>query len=190
MAQVGHVLSYALHYGGASGAIQSAGTHAYFPELLKASIAVPAAGLLAALLLIGAGRVLVGERFGYERRPGLAFPDLALACFCFQLDVYVVQEVVEAVVGGQALSAQLLAAVCAWGLVGQGPLALLAALALHWLSIELEPVLGELRYALGRLTLDVPFLPIAVQVHAPPRCERARYLSRTASPTRGPPGTR
>jgi hypothetical protein len=190
MAQVGHLLSYALHYGGAAGAIQSSGTHAYFPELLKASLGVLAAGLLAALLLIGAARILLGERLGNERRPGLPFADLALACLCFQLDVYVVQEVAEAVVGGQALSGQLLATVCAWGLVGQGPLALLAALALHWLSIRLQPVLAELRYALERPALDVPFLSIGVQTHAPPGPGRVRYVSRAASPTRGPPVSR
>lgn len=190
MAQVGHVLSYALHYGGAAGTIQSGGAHAYFPELLKASLGVLAAGALAGLLLIGAGRILLGERLGWERRPGLPFPGLALACFCFQLDVYVVQEVVEAVVGGQALSAQLLATVCVWGLVGQGPFALLAALALHWLSIRLELVLGELRYALERPALLVPFLPIALPVHALAGSARVRYLARAASPTRGPPVSR
>jgi hypothetical protein len=190
MAQVGHVLSYALHYGGSAGAIQSSGAHAYFPELLKASLGVLAAGLLATLLLIGAGRILVGERLGYERRAGFPFLDLALACFCFQLDVYVSQEVVEAIVGGQALSPQLLATVCAWGLVGQAPLALLAALALHWLSMRLDLVLGELRYALERPALDVPFPSISVQVHAPSGWERAGCLWRAASPTRGPPLSR
>jgi hypothetical protein len=190
MAQVGHLLSYAVRYGGAAGAIQSGGAHAYFPELLKAGLGVLATGLLAALLLIGAGRIILGERLGFERGPGLRYADLAVACFCFQLDVYVVQEVAEAVVGGHALNAQLLATVCAWGVVGQGPLALLAALALRWLSTRLELVLGELRYALDRPALDVPFLSVAAPAPAAPGCQRLRPAFRAASPTRGPPASR
>lgn len=190
MAQVGHVLSYAVRYGGASGAIQSAGTHAYFPELLKGALGLLAACLLAALLLIGAGRLCLGERMGLERRPGLPYRDLALACFCFQLDVFLVQEVTEAVVGGQALNVQLLATVCVWGLVGQGPLALLAALALHWLSTRLDLVIGELRYQLERPALEVPLLAIAVPVQPPPAGGLPRHRFRAASPTRGPPASR
>jgi hypothetical protein len=190
MAQIGHVLSYALRYGGASWAIQSGGTHAYFPELLKAGVGFLAAGLLGALLLIGAGRIFLGERLGYQRRCGIPLFDLVVACFCLQLDVYIVQEILEAVASGQDLSLQLMATVVAWGLIGQAPLALLAALALHWLSTRLELVIGRLRWVLARAALDVPPL-LATPLPRPPLgpCSLDQ-VALTVSPTRGPPTIR
>jgi hypothetical protein len=188
MAQVGHVLSYAARYGGGAAAVQHSGAHAYFPDLLKAGVAVLAAAMLAALLLIGAGRVLLGRSLGYERRPGIPILALIVACLCFQLDVYIVQEVLEAIASGQALTVQMLASVAAFGLVGQGPLALLAALALHWLSAKLELVIGEVRYALDRPLPDVPPVVAAMRLPRAPLGSRPlQQVPRAACVTRGPP---
>jgi hypothetical protein len=191
MAQVGHVLSYTARYGGAATTIQRSGAHAYFPEFFKAGVGVLAGAMLAGLLVIGAGRLLLARNLGYRRRPGIPIPDLIVACLCFQFDVYLVQEVLEALGSGQVLTMQLLATVAVFGLVGQGPVALLAALALHWLSTRLELVLRQLHCTLDRRVTNRP--PVLAAVPVPPAPSGVRLLqqiSRAACPTRGPPAVR
>ena len=190
MAQFGHVVSYAVRYGGGAVAVQSSGAHAYFPELVRASLGLLAAAVLAALLVIGAGRLLLGRALSYERRPGIPILELVVACFCFQLDVYVLQEALESVASGQALTAHLLVTVIVYGLVGQGPLALLAALALHLLSAGLEQVLGQLRFALERPVGDAPLLAAPSLPRSPADSPRLQQVCLAACGTRGPPAVR
>lgn len=187
MAQLGHVVSYSARYGSGAVAVQSSGVHAYFPDFLKVGTGLLAAAVLAALLIMGAGRLVLGRTLGYERRPRIPIFDLVVACVCFQLDVYIVQEVVEAFVSGQAPTLQLLATVVTFGLVGQGPLALLAALALYLLSTRLEPILEELRYALDRPMPDAPLLAVASLPRQPFDSRRLPQVARAACATRGPP---
>lgn len=189
LAQLGHVVSYTARYGTAAGAIQSAGVHAYFPTLLKSSAGLLGAAVLTALLLMGGGRLVLGERLGFRRRPGIPIPELMLACLCFQFDVYVLQEVLELLASGQALTAHALASVAVWGLVGQCPVALLAAVALHWLSARLELALTRLRSTRALPALPVPPAAMLVRPQVPFDTGALRQTALAAFATRGPPAT-
>jgi hypothetical protein len=143
MSQLGHVLAYALQ-----GLPTSGGSHAYFPPLFAALEGAAGAAVLAALLVIGAGRLV---KPGWSRSgDAVSLLPLLLALGAGQLLVYLFQETLELAVAGREPSLSLVL----WGLAGQAPIATLAALALRWLSQRLEPALRALafRHSLTLLT--------------------------------------
>ena len=57
--QAGHLVAYQLRFGGAAQQLQSSGTHAYFPTLVKFGLGLAGLGL--------AGALAVLERIGWPR---------------------------------------------------------------------------------------------------------------------------
>jgi hypothetical protein len=138
--QAGHLLAYELRYGGAAPTLQSSGAHAYFPLVAKTGLGAAAAVMLLGLLAIGLARLAAGRPIPQE--PGPSFLRLLGVLYSLQLTCFVVQETVEAAVGGAPASSP--AALLLWGTVGQLPVAMVAALALRWLVVRLRPALAQL----------------------------------------------
>jgi hypothetical protein len=145
LAELGHVLAYGLR-------VSNTGAHAYFPSAFHAAGALIGALLLAALGVLVLGRLLGGRT---KRRPAWSFTLLFLGLLLSQLLVYLLQEGLEA---GRAPGH----ATVVLGLVAQQPVALLAALALHWLSARLGPAIE----ALSSSTSELTFLETAWLLHA------------------------
>src|SRR5205807_1915727 len=127
VAELGHALAYWPH-------VPGTGAHLYFPALLEASGVLVAALLLTALAVVVAARVLEGRR---RERPAWSFPLLFCVLLATPLAIFLVQESLE------SRSLPGLATVTA-GLIGQQPVALLAALLLSWLSGRLGPAIATL----------------------------------------------
>src|SRR5215469_4668084 len=166
LAQLGHLVAYSGRYGAAAGPVESAGAHAYFPALARAGIALLACLVLASLLVAGAGRVLLARGLGGRRRAAVPVGDLVLLLGCLQLNVYLVQEVVEGIASGQVITPGSLATIVAWGVGGQVSVALVAGLALHWLSgrFELAPGL----FCVRRAAPTPQPLPCSTPLRLPP----------------------
>jgi hypothetical protein len=150
-APLGHLLAYRVRFGAEAGHEQSSGVHAYFPVLVATLTAGLGAALLASLLVVGAARLAAGRRRG--ERPGPRWPvtDLLAVLFTIQLGVFLALEVAEALAAGSPVPSapELLL----WGTLGQLPVALLAAVALSWLSPRLAVAVRRLRSG------DGPFRP-------------------------------
>jgi hypothetical protein len=123
-AELGHLIGYGLR-------IPRDGAHVYFPNVLQAAGALVGAGLLVALGVLVLARILAGE---VPRRRPWSFALLFSGLLFAQVGIFLVQEGLEA----HAIPAL---ATVATGLLGQQPVALLAALALRWLSARLGPAL-------------------------------------------------
>jgi hypothetical protein len=124
LAQLGHFLAYGLR-------VPTTGGHAYFPAALKAAGTMIGAGLLAAMALLVLARILSGT---VARRRPWSFTPLATGLLAGQMAVFLAQEGLEAHAAPDA-------ARIAVGLLAQQPVALAAALALHWLSARMGPAL-------------------------------------------------
>jgi hypothetical protein len=160
LAELGHLIGYGLR-------VPQDGAHSYFPNVLQAAGALVGAGLLVALGVLVLARVLTGE---VARRKPWSFALLFSGLLFAQVAVFLVQEGLE----GHALPAL---ATVATGLLGQQPVALLAALALRWLSARLGPALQSLaRPCRPELAILSPLLrpapAFAVTVYRPARPER------------------
>jgi hypothetical protein len=138
MSQLGHALAYLLHR-----LPSDSGVHAYFPNLLAGIEWTLAGSVLGVLVVVALARTL-NPGLRASGRPVAILPVL-MALLTAQLLVFVVQETVELASVGQAPTAALLA----WGVAGQAPVALLAALAIRWLSQRLEPALRALALTLA-----------------------------------------
>jgi hypothetical protein len=145
LAELGHQLGFVERYGARGVALEGAGVHHYFPTLLTVVGAGLGASALGTLLVLALGRLAVGGALGRTRRPGVAVRYLLPTLVALQLAVYVVQESAEALAIGQELTFSWLLSIVFWGLAGQAPLALLAALALSWLSARLDRALAAIR---------------------------------------------
>ena len=171
LSQLGHAVASWLR---SPGTLPGVGPrHAYFAAGLEASLAVLAATLLGAVVAVAAARRLAGRPL--RRRPGWPLAWLVLALAATQLEIYFVQELLE---GSSSYAA------ARYGLAGQLPVAVAAALALRWLSSCLGPALRVLRQApsyglpvlapapVGRLTvaptLLMARLPVRAAGRAPP----------------------
>jgi hypothetical protein len=143
MSQLGHLLAYAVRFGPDAVVRQSTGAHAYFPGLVQAGAAATGAALLAILLLVGVARFMVGLR--NDRLPSGGWPvaPLLLTMLLLQLAIFTGQELTEASLSGlrAAPPEQLLG----WGLTGQLPVALLAALGLSWISARVRRAVARLK---------------------------------------------
>jgi hypothetical protein len=132
LSQLGHLLAAQLHNPGA--ALGAGLHHVYFAAGLELSLAVLGGAMLAGLLTLAAARRLTGREL--RAGEGWPLPWLVLALAAAQLEIYFVQELLE---GSSSYDA------ARYGLAGQLPVALLAALAIRHLSARLGPALRILR---------------------------------------------
>jgi hypothetical protein len=143
--QVGHLVVSELRWGPGAAGPGGAGVHAYAPALATVSLGLAGATVLAALLSVAAARAVRGGG-GAARPPARsAVLDVAAALFAAQLAIYVGQEILEAVAHGAP--APDVASLVLWGCAGQLPAAVLAALAVSWLSPRAEAAVIELSAA-------------------------------------------
>lgn len=185
--QAGHLLAYQLRFGATAQQVQSTGAHAYFPSLAKTGLGLVAAAVLAALLVVGLARVLVG-RTPVRDHSGPSCVSLVAALYTLQLACFAGQEVVEAAMAGAP--ADSAAHLLLWGTLGQLPVAAVAALAMRWLMLRFESAVSEIRIALADLSPvrgQVQFVLIPVW-----RLSNGALLSSVAGPSlvkRGPPSS-
>jgi hypothetical protein len=183
LSQLGHLLVYQLRFGAASQAVQSTGAHAYFPTLVKTSLGLGAATVLASLLLIGVARSVTGAS-GRAIADGPSYLRLLGALFTIQLVFFALQETVESIAAGSAVAGA--PHVLLMGSIGQLPVAVLGALALKWLLVRFESAVTEIRVALA--SIPRPISPVAVVVSMWSHYDLVRRPIAGASPAkRGPP---
>lgn len=168
LSQLGHVVAYVAHYGSHGILLQEEGVHAYFPEVVRFSAGTIGLLMLAALVVVGLGRLLLGRGLGMTQSGGQRMTELLMVSAAVQLDTYLVQEILEALASHQTLTFGLLLSILGWGLAGQLPVALVAALALSWLSVRLDSATAGLR-SLWQLcvTLRVLARAAAIAVQLP-----------------------
>jgi hypothetical protein len=178
--QAGHLLAYEMRYRAAAAAMQSQGAHAYFPATVQVLGGCVGSAGLAALLVIGAARLL-GRGGSPRRRSPMEFLPLL---FVLQLGFFAGQETAEALAAGAATPDA--ASLILWGAAGQLPAALAGALALAWLGTRVEAAVTSLcdrPVSLRSHRLRPPrLLPGAPQLIGAPS-----QASISASRKRGPP---
>ena len=179
--QAGHLVAYQLRFGSSALEIQSTGAHWYFLSSAKTALGVVALAMLAALLVVGLGRVAAGRRL--EPESGTPFVRALASIYTLQLGLFVVQETVEAIVGkGHLVSVPSL---LLWGAAGQLPVALVATLAWRWLGARVRPAIGAIRVTYSTQPLVVVVTPIVAA--ASPIAFIARAGERGSFTRRGPP---
>jgi hypothetical protein len=146
LSQLGHMVAYVAHYGQFGLTVEAEGTHTYFPTAFSGSAGLAGSALLASLLLIGAGRLVAGKRLGFRLQRREPVWALFLISAAVQLDTYLLQEITERFLAGGTLTWQSLFDILHWGIVGQVPLAFLAAVALSWISARLPDALANLKF--------------------------------------------
>ncbi len=157
-APLGHALAYGLRYGSRAAQLQAAGSHSYFPAALATAAALLGAALILALLVVGMGRLMLGARSGKSAAGGCPIRALAVTLLSLQLAIFVGQEHLEAWAAGRA--AEPLLPMLLWGLLGQGPVAFAAAVALAWVSVRFgDAVAALLLERRPRLNRPAPLLP-------------------------------
>jgi hypothetical protein len=183
LSQLGHLLVYQLQFGSTARSIQSTGAHAYFPTLVRTSLGLAAAAVLACLLVIGAARLAHGGRVrAVAGAP--SYVSLLGALFTIQLVVFGLQETVESMAAGTvvATAPHLLL----MGSVGQLPVAALAAVALKWLLVRFESAVTELRIAFPEIRMRIA--PAALVIRAWSHFDLAlRPIAGASIAKRGPP---
>jgi hypothetical protein len=145
LAELGHQLGFVERYGSQGFALEGVGIHQYFPTLMS----VVGAGLggvtLAVLLVLSLGRLAVGGALGQTRHQGVPVRRLLPVLLALQLAVYLTQETSEALASSQLVTTPWVVSTVAWGLAAQVPIALLAGLALSWLSARLDHAITAIR---------------------------------------------
>jgi hypothetical protein len=191
LSQPGHLCAYLAQYGWQGFALSTQGVHAYFPVIVELSTAGLGGFVLLVVLGLGLGRMAVGHALGRTREPLLpAGPVLRLFLIAgaVQMSIYLSQETIENVLDRSVLDGSLLVSMLAWGAAGQLPLALLAALALRWLSLRLHVAVEVIRSTLAAI-IPPPPEPVSIVV-TPDAQDRESALSQTAPSAfrkRGPP---
>jgi hypothetical protein len=181
LAELGHQLGFIERYGTLGIALETVGVHQYFPTLMSAVGAGLGGATLAILLTLSLGRLALGGALGRTRHLTVPVRRLLPVLLALQLAVYLTQETSEALASGHLVTMQWLIATLAWGLAGQAPVALLAALALSWLSARLDRAIAAIRgaaqaarsftpapadqLAAGHATTSVPHLSLACDCH-------------------------
>jgi len=187
LSQLGHLLVYQLQFGSAAQTIQSTGTHAYFPTLVKTSAGLAAALLLTSLLVIGASRILARGPIA-TTAPSPSFVGLLAVLFTVQLLNFGLQETLESLVAGMAVASA--PHILRLGAVGQLPVAILGALALKWLLVRFESTVTAIRIALSSTRPSAE--PTAPTRLARRHANQDLVLRPAAGPSlakRGPPST-
>jgi len=187
LSQLGHTLAFLTQFGFHGLTLESTGVHAYYPAI--GSISAAAVGLagLVVLLIVGLARLLRGRSSELVKGSRTPFLQLLAVLITVQLTVYLAQEVTEDIVSGDGVTVGSIVGILAWGTVGQGPLAILAAAALCWCSVRLSAALIALRSnPARRLAWPIPAPAVQSSVNPSP----ARHLMkacRQALAKRGPP---
>jgi hypothetical protein len=183
LSQLGHLLVYQLQFGATAQFLQSTGAHAYFPTLVKTSLGLGAAAVLASLLLICVARSVSGAR-GRAVADGPSYLRLLGALFTIQLVFFALQETIESVAAGTAVATA--PHLLLMGSIGQLPVALLGALALKWLLVRFEAAVTEIRVALASIPGPVATATVVVSVWNH-RVPAYRATTAASHPKRGPP---
>ena len=185
LSQLGHLLVYELQFGSAAGAVQSTGTHAYFPALVKTGLGLGAAAVLASLLLICSVRFITGPR-GHVIAGGPSYVRVLGALFTIQLVSFALQESAESTAAGTALATA--PHLLLMGSAGQLPVAILGALALKWLLVRVESAVTQIRVAMT--AVPRPMWPVAVVVSGWTHHDLAnRPIAGASLAKRGPPSS-
>ena len=183
LSQLGHLLVYQLQFGATAQLLQSTGAHTYFPTLVKTSLGLGAAAVLASLLLICVARSVTGG-LGRPMAGGPSYLRVLGALFTVQLVFFALQETVESVAAGSAVASA--PHLLLMGSIGQLPVALLGALAFKWLLVRFEAAVTVIRVVPA--SIPGPISPVAVVVsvwnHHVPAHRATIAASRTK---RGPP---
>lgn len=190
LSELGHTVAYVAQYGRQGLLLESQGVHAYFPQVLQFSASGVGLVLLAALLVMGLGRLAAGRGAGLRRTGGQAVLDLLVVMAAVQLQIYLLQEILEVLATHQPLTFSLLFSILGWGLAGQLPVAIPAALALSWLSIRTEAAVEQLRSLWASCRSVRPPAPVVVvHVHPVyvPGIVSLASVARQALLKRGPP---
>ena len=180
-AQAGHLLAYQLRFGPAAIQVQSSGAHAYFPTLVKTALGVAMLVALAALVLVAAAALLARGRA--QRVAAPSYLNLLAALFTLQLTCFAGQEVIEALAAGLAPAAP--SDLLLWGMVGQLPVALVAATALRWLWTRVEAAAIAIA-AVGRGVAPVALTAARLNAFCEPGLALV-HASRSLHVKRGPP---
>ena len=184
--QAGHLLAYELRFGAAAQQIQASGAHVYFPGVVRASLGAAAALVLVGAFVVGLARLLRGRSIRPESTP--PFLRLFAAMFTIQLAWFAGQEVVEALVAGAPTGSA--ADLLLWGMLGQLPVALVAAAGLRWLLARFEAAVTEIRIALA--TIPSQFFSPGIAIPTWGRADRALMLRSAVGASlakRGPPSS-
>ena len=190
LAELGHQLGFVERFGTSGLALEGVGVHQYFPILMSVAGAGLGGAILAVLLILSLGRLALGGALG--RTPHLTVPVRRLLpiLLALQLAVYLTQETFEALASGQLVGMPWLISTLTWSLAAQAPVALLAALALSWLSARLDRAIAAIRRA-AQAARGYPAAPVdqPAASHGPKRSLQlslARDCHR-ALVKRGPP---
>ena len=182
--QAGHLVAYQVRFGAAAQQLQSSGAHAYFPGLLRSSLGVAATIVIAAMFVIGLGRILGGRPIRRGSAPN--YLRLVAVLYTVQLATFAAQEMVESLLAGAPAASE--AALLLWGTLGQLPVAVIAAAGLRWLLIRFDSAIGEIRIALAAAPREFPWASIAIPLWG--RACKKLILSSVAGASlvkRGPP---
>ena len=183
--QAGHLLAYQLRFGSAALHLQSSGAHAYFPLIAKTALGILAVAFIAALFVIGLARVLAG-RARMRGASAHSYIELLAAIFTVQLLCFIAQEAGEAVIAGVPVDSA--SHLLLWGTLGQLPVAVLAAIAVRWLSTRFESAVELLRAVLALTPAPQPVAVLAAAMW--PAAGRGLLLAQVAGGSlgkRGPP---
>jgi hypothetical protein len=185
LSQLGHLLVYQLRFGSAALAVQSTGAHTYFPTLVKTSLGLGAAAVLASLMLICFARFVSRGR-GRAVAGGLSYLRLLGALFTIQLVFFALQETAESMAAGAAVATATHLLLI--GSVGQLPVALLGALALKWMLVRFEFAVAEIRVALASVHKSSSPLIVVVSAWSHDDLVR-RPIAGASLAKRGPPSS-
>ena len=180
-AESGHLLTYLVRFGPGALRIESGDSHSYLPALSVLLTGAVGSALVLVGLVIALARQ-VGS--GAHSRRGIPFINLASLLLVLQFTIFVTQETGEALAAqGSLPSASDLAF---WGILGQLPAALLAALIVRRPLAEVEVAV--------EILADGPALQLGLRrlaaVGFPVSYHRPQLSSRPvnrSNPRRGPP---
>lgn len=156
--QAGHLLAYEVRFGSAAQQLQSSGAHTYFPGLVRTTLGVVAALLLAGMFAIGLARVLSGRPIRGSSSPH--YLRLVAVLYTVQLAWFAGQEVSESLIAGTSVDS--VANFLLWGTLGQLPVAVVAAAGLRWLMARLECAIDEIRIALATNPWRVSWIDVVL----------------------------
>ncbi len=159
--QAGHLLAYQVRFGAAAQQLQGSGAHSYFPGLVRTSLGVAAALLLAGVFVIGLARILGGRSVRPDSAPH--YLRLLAVLYTAQLTFFAGQEVGEALIAGTPIDS--VANFLLWGTLGQLPVAVVAAAGLRWLMARLEYAINEIRIALATRPKQISWVGLPAVPH-------------------------
>lgn len=156
--QAGHLLAYQVRFGAAAQQLQTSGAHTYFPGLVRTTLGVAAALLLAGMFTVGLARILSGRPIRTTSAPH--YLRLVAVLYSAQLALFAGQEVGEALIAGTPVDS--VANFLLWGTLGQLPVAMVAAAGVRWLMTRLERAVGEIRIALATVPWRLSWLGVVI----------------------------